>query len=246
MTREPVPPDTSTPTQVAAEPAARPHLWLVPQAPAPTLLAPADALVELDALLARPARDDHDLARLAALAAQVPGRRRAVVAALADASTGPALDALLTLTHVPGAPEALARALARGVTRRLPGGADAPAFLALDFRASRARPLPDLLRRAQLLAADPSGALELEVLRVDERPRYRLAFWAGRLPPRPRAALARACEPDLTHLHARLARLRGARLWLSGFCLPAEGPVSPALQAHLLAAFFTWAKGHDP
>ncbi|MFY0542324.1 hypothetical protein [Nannocystis pusilla] len=83
---------------------------------------------------------------------------------------------LLTLPQVPGALEAAARALARGLTRALPGSAAAPVFFALDFRGSRARPFPDLLRRAQLVAADPSGALRLDVLRVDGKPAYRLSF----------------------------------------------------------------------
>ncbi|WAS98247.1 hypothetical protein [Nannocystis punicea] len=219
-----------------------PHLWLVPAA---TDTGDADeALSELDVLLARGDTSDEAAARLIALAPRVPGRLRAVVAALAAVGTPVAVAGLLGLPQVPGALEAVARALAGGLTRALPGSAAAPVFLALDFRGSRARPFPDLLRRAQLVAADPSGAVRLDVLRVDGKPAYRLSFWPDTLPPRPRAALARACAADLALLHGRLARLRGTRLWLNGFCFADDGPVSVAAQGHLLAAWLTWSEGH--
>lgn len=248
---EPVPSDISLAAgPPLADPA--PHLWLVPPPLAPPAVEPHAALHELDALLARPTLDDRDIARLAALALLTPGRLRAVVAALAAVDSAAAVDALLTFPQVPGALEAVARALARGLTRALVPGASgeppvrAPVFLALDFRSSRARPFPDLLRRAQLLAATPGDAFRLDVLRVDARPAYRLSFWPDTLAPRPRAALARASLPDLALLHARLARVRGTRLWLSGFCLDAAGPVSPAAQSHLLRAWLTWSEGHAP
>lgn len=128
---------------------------------------------------------------------------------------------------------------------RKPGdpGPLAPVSLALEFRPSRARPFPDLLRRAQRLADDPSDALRLDALRVGDRVRYRLSFWPAELEPRPRAATARAAAPDLVLLHARLSRLRGTRLWLNGFALDSDGPVSPAAQAHLLRAWMTWSEG---
>lgn len=240
---EPVPSDIFAALDRAlAGPA--PRLWLVPPPVDPTRDA-TDALRELDDLLARPL-DDDDVARAMALVAHAPGRLRAVVAALAALATPAAILALLGAPQVPGALEAVARALARGLTRALPGSVAAPVFFALDFRGSRARPFPDLLRRAQLVAADPSGALRLDVLRVDGRPAYRLSFWPETLPPRPRAALARARVADLTLLHARLARLRGARLWLNGFCFADDGPVSVAAQGHLLAAWLTWCEGHVP
>lgn len=239
----PVPSDTLTAIERALQDPT-PHLWLVP--PAEPAADGAEALQELDALLARAELDDPAVARVMALVPHAPGRLRAVVAALAAAGTPMAIEALLALPRVPGALEAVARALARGLTRALPGPAAAPVFLALDFRGSRARPFPDLLRRAQLLAAEPSGAVRLDVLRVDGRSAYRLSFWPDTLPPRPRAALARPCGPDLALLHARLARLRGTRLWLSGFCLAADGPVSVAAQGHLLAAWLSWSEGHAP
>jgi len=217
-----------------------------PAAPAGDELQEADALRQLDDLLAAPALDDDAVARAVALVARVPGRLRTVVAALAAAGSPVAVAALLGLPQVPGALEAVARALARGLTRALPDSMATPVFFALDFRGSRARPFPDLLRRAQLLAADPSGALRLDVLRVDDRPAYRLSFWPDTLAPRPRAALARSCAADLALLHGRLARLRGTRLWLSGFCFDHEGPISVAAQGHLLRAWLTWSEGHAP
>jgi hypothetical protein len=225
-----------------------PELWLVPPPrPAPPI-APPEALAELDALLARPDLDDPALARLAVLAPQVPGRLRAVVAALAASDSPAALAALLTVPDAPGALPAACRLLHAGRARCLserPGetGPLAPISLALEFRPSRARPFPDLLRRAQRLAADPSGALRLDALRMGDRVRYRLSFWPAELEPRPRAALARAAAPDLVLLHARLSRLRGARLWLNGFALEDGGPVSPAAQAHLLRAWLAWSEG---
>lgn len=242
----PQPPAALAPPAPPASPAdADRHLWLVPPPSAARLPPPADALAELDALLARAPRDDADLARLAALAEHVPGRARDVVAALDAAGTGAALDALLGLARAPGAETALARAVARGVTRRMPGGAASPVFLALEFRSSRAAAFPALVRRAQHLAADPTGAVTLEVLRVDDRPRYRLAVWPERLDARARRALARH-GADLGHLHAHLLRLRGARLWLNGFCMPEGGPVPPPVQARLLGAFLTWLNRQDP
>lgn len=249
----PVPSDTSaspSPSDTSASPApsdisALPDLWLVPPPRPPVPLAPPEALAELDALLARPDLDDPAIARLAALAPQVPGRLRAVVATLAAADSPAALAALLALPDAPGALPAACRLLQLGRTRRLSSGPDglAPVCLALEFRPSRARPFPDLLRRAQRLAADPSGALRLDALRLGDRLRYRLSFWPAELEPRPRAALARAAAPDLVLLHARLARLRGARLWLSGFHFDDDGPVSPAAQAHLLRAWLAWSEG---
>lgn len=245
-------PDGHVPTDMSrdARVGPGPRLRLVP----PPVDDRAGALAELDALLARPDLDDAAVARLAALVPHVPGRQRPVVAALAALGTPAAVAALLELPHVPGALEAVSRALAGGLTRDLPpplgsapiaAPARAPVFLALDFRGSRARPFPDLLRRAQLLAADPGGALRLEVLRVGDRPAYRLSFWPETLAPRARAALARASAPDLALLHARLARLRGTRLWLNGFCLDPGGRVSPAAQSHLLSAWLARAEKGD-
>jgi hypothetical protein len=218
-----------------------------------------DALAELDALLAAPL-DDPACARLAELAPGVPGRLRAVTAALGAAASAAAVDALLALP--PGAPgqlDALVRGFARGVRRRLglhPVGSAAglaPAVLALEFRSSRARSFPDLIRRAQAIAAgDPAPptvaefeALDLHAPGAAPRRFYRLSFWADRAPRRA-AALLRAVHLDLTWLHARLVRLRGTRLWLAGWHFADDHPLGPAAQAHLLQAWLRWAEQEPP
>ena len=137
----PVPSDTLAALSRASDDPT-PHLWLVPAPAAPASDEPGedDALRRLDDLLAAPTLGDDDIARAVALVARVPGRLRAVVAALAAAGTPVAVAALLGLPQVPGALEAVARALTRGLTRALPGSTAAPVFLALEFRGSRARP----------------------------------------------------------------------------------------------------------
>lgn len=211
----------------------------------------AAALLELDALLAADPPADASCPRLAVLAARVPGRQRQVVAALARAGTSAAVDALLALPpEAPGALEAVHRLLAAGVRRDLSSGtgsnghvpADslAPPLLALEFRGSRARGFPDLVRRAQALAAGPGA--ELVALDVAGKRRYRLAFWPARVAPAALAAGLRAAHLDLVWLHARLARLQGTRLWLSGWCLDGAGPHGPAAQAHLLQGWLRWAE----
>lgn len=273
------------------------HLRLVPPPgagetrPAPPN-APADALAVLDELLADPAPlADDACARLAALAALVPGRQRAVTAALGQTATSAALDALLTLPAAPGALEALTRCLARGVVRRftplalvdadlarapqvgaaadIPGlrlpprrtpaplgradvpaaPIDAPRALALDFRSSRTRSFPELVRRAQAIAAQARGCAEFDALAVHGaggRHHYRLSFWTDRAPPAAVAAALRAVHLDLTWLHARLVRLRGTRLWLSGWSLADDHPIGPAAQAHLLQAWLRSAEQEPP
>lgn len=234
----------------------------IPAAPSPSP-SPPEALLALDALLA--AADpppDHVCGRLAALAAQVPGRSRQVAAALGRAATSAAVDALLTLAPTaPGVLEALLRCFAGGVRRDMtlgPGlpGHDprdsaqerppqlAPALLALDFRGSRASRFPELVRRAQALGQAPGATFE--ALDLDGKRRYRLAFWPGRAPPRALAAALRASHLDLVWLHARLGRLQGTRLWLSGWCFPNPGPHSPALQAHLLQAWLRFTEQDPP
>ena len=222
--------------------------------PTPTQSA-AEALLALDALLALsdpPA--DAVCARLAALAAQVPGRCRQVAAALGRAASSAAVDALLALPPAsPGVLEALHRCFAGGVRRdmslrtgpeeHVPAASEprlAPPLLALDFRGSRASRFPELVRRAQVLG-EASGAA-FEALDVDGKRRYRLAFWPERVPPRALARTLRASHLDLMWLHARLARLQGTRLWLGGWCFDGQGPHSPAIQAHLLQAWLQFAE----
>lgn len=123
---------------------------------------------------------------------------------------------------------------------------DAPRALALDFRSSRTRSFPELVRRAQAVAAQARGSAEFEALAVHAAPggrhHYRLSFWTDRASPAAVAAGLRAVHLDLTWLHARLVRLRGTRLWLSGWSFADDHPIGPAAQAHLLHAWLRWAE----
>jgi hypothetical protein len=199
-------------------------------------------------LLAGPL-DDPACLRLAALAAQVPGRQRAVAAALAQLASAGAVVALRGLPPAaPGVLDALLRCFSRGVGSPLhapvPGDIPVPGeapLLALDFRGSKARGFPDLVARGQAIAAR-SGAAEFAALVVDGRPHYRLTFWTGRATAAALAAQLRAAHLDLAWLHGRLARLRGSRLWLGGWRFDADDPLGPAAQAHLLQAWLRHAE----
>lgn len=290
---QPVPAD-SPPRPVPADSTPRPvpadslvlHLRLAPS-PTSAVVAPASALAELDALLARDL-DDPACARVTELAALVPGRLRAVTAALALAASPAAVIALRSLP--PGAPgqlDALLRCFGRGVARGSPVPTDShtppvpadsstppvptdssipavptdshtppvpadspippvPAdshavLLALDFRSSRARGFPDLVARAQTLAARGPAA-EFAALDVDGRRHYRLAYFTGRCSPAALATQLRAAHLDLGWLHARLLRLRGSRLWLGGWRFDSDDRLGPAAQGQLLQAWLRWAE----
>ncbi|MBK9755437.1 MAG: hypothetical protein IPO88_18395 [Nannocystis sp.] len=256
----PVPTDSPA-TPVPADSPATPvpadslvfHLRLAPP-PISAVVVPASALAELDALLARDhvGLDDLACARLAELAAVVPGRVRAVTAALARAASPAAVIALRNLpAGAPGQLDALLRCFSRGVARGSPVLADSPTspvladslavLLALDFRSSRARGFPDLVARAQALAARGPAA-EFAALDVDGRRHYRLAYHAGRCSPAALAAQLRAAHLDLVWLHARLLRLRGSRLWLGGWRFDSDDRLGPAAQGHLLQAWLRWAE----
>lgn len=193
------------------------------------LRSPAQALAEVDALLDGPL-GAAACARLAALTAEVPGRARAIASALAAAQSGGAVDALLSLPPTtPGVVEGVYQAIRVGVCRLL-GDTVAPEHLALEFRSSRSRAFPDLLARA--LAAFPA----LERLEVAGERWYRIALG----PEDDRRALRRRLgghTQDLLYLHGRLGRLRGTRLWLNGWCLPTDGPWTPAHQVHWIRAW---------
>jgi hypothetical protein len=192
--------------------------------------AATDALAELEACLAEPL-DATVCARLGELALRVPGRLRQVITRLAEARIGAAVDALLRFPPTtPGVVEGIYHALRLGITREI-GGRPCPEHLALEFRRSRARAFPELLAHAE--AAFPD---HFERLEIDGAPAYRLALWAG---PRRQALrdLLRAHGGDLLYLHGRLARLRGARLWLNGWCFASDGPWSAPRQVHLVRAW---------
>jgi hypothetical protein len=194
------------------------------------------ALAELDALLAGPGPlADLACTRLAALALQAPGRQRAVTAALARTASTAAIAALRGLpSATPGLLEALVACFTRGRPRLEPVPGDMPApLLALEFRGSRARGFPDLVARAQAIAATCPAA-EFAALDLDARRHYRLTFWPDRSPTAALAVQLRAAVPDLAWLHGRLVRLRGSRLWLAGWRFDADDPLGPAAQARLL------------
>ena len=246
-TDEPVPTDSPRP-RPPQDPADSPPLRLT-LAPPPIarVVAPAAALAELDELLARDL-DDPACARLAALAEQVPGRLRAITSALARVPSSAAILALRSLPPAaPGQLDALIRCFSHGVPRVAPVLADTspvPAdslLLALEFRSSRARGFPDLVARAQALAARGPAA-EFAALDVDTRRHYRLSYHAGRCPPAALEAQLRAAHLDLAWLHARLLRLRGSRLWLGGWRFDVDDPLGPAAQGHLLQAWLRWAE----
>jgi len=163
----------------------------------------------------------------------------------------------------PGAPgqlDALLRCFGRGVARYSPVPADSLAppvpadslappvpadspmvLLALDFRSSRARGFPDLVARAQALAARGPAA-EFAALDVDGRRHYRLAYHTARCPRPALTAQLHAAHQDLSWLHARLLRLRGSRLWLGGWRFDSDDHLGPAAQGHLLQAWLRWAE----
>lgn len=225
---------TPAPSLPPTAPAASSHAHGPHTAPA-AHAAPPDPLItlaELDALLqARSPLSGEACARLAALAAAIPGRRRRVAELLAREASPAAVDALLTFSPgEPGVLLAVHRALRAGVCRDL-AGRPSPAQLTLEFRPSRARAFPDLLARAAV-AFGPW----LEHLLVDGQLWYRLALWPGDDGPRLRRHLAGHGQ-DLLWLHGHLARLRGTRLWLNGWLFSPGSAWTPAHQVHLVHAW---------
>ncbi|MCB9702395.1 MAG: hypothetical protein H6711_10910 [Myxococcales bacterium] len=195
----------------------------------------SDALRELEVRLAAPL-DAATCARLVALARALPGRQRAIVAHLAGARRSPAIDALIELSPgLPGVVEGVYHALRLGLTREL-GERPAPEHLALEFRASRAHDFEGLLTHAE--AAFPE---HLERLEIDGKPWHRLALWG---PLEGRHGLRRVLLEhggDLVYLHRKLARLRGARLWLNGWRFESDGAWTVAHQVHLVQAWIDHA-----
>ena len=243
----PVPTDSPAPVPTDS-PTPPPALRLVSPSPVLEDSPPAPALVaELDALLAalalgRPL-DGPGHARLIALALRVPGRQRLVTAALGHLASPDAVLALRALPPTaPGVLDALRRCFAHGAAHPpVPEDSSPRPLVALDFRGSRARGFPDLVARAQAIAAR-SPAADLDPLDLDGRRHYRLTFWTGRGPAAALAAQLRAAHLDLVWLHGRLARLRGTRLWLGGWRFDADDPLGPAVQAHLLQAWLNHAE----
>jgi hypothetical protein len=181
----------------------------------------------------RPLRAD-ECEQLIADLPLVPGLLRRVVATLATQRDAAAVDALLALpAGAPGVIEALFAAFVAGARRRRPDGSEFPLLLALDFPRSRSPAFADLLARAQASFGDA-----FERLSIGGRACWRIVIAQGR---GTLAGRASAAAYDLVWLHERLARLRGSRLWLNGWCFTSDGPVRSAAQVHLVRAWLQWA-----
>jgi hypothetical protein len=199
------------------------------------------ALTEIDGMLALAGTGPLPPAgcrRLLELAPEVPGRTRQIVEVLARQCDAAAVDALLELPpHTPGIIEGVFAALRHGVARRGPDGREFPHMLALEFRSSPSRRFPSLLARAS--AAFGS---ELERIRVDARLHYRFALieQAVHGPGSSLRERAAPVELDVEQLHRDLARLRGVRLWLNGWCFDDHSKMAPRARTPLLRAWFEW------
>mgnify|MGYP007011841241 CR=1 FL=1 len=196
-----------------------------------------DALDELSGLLSkakRSALQAGECLRAVELVTLVPGWVGRVARVLSDQRDAGAVDALLGMpAHVPGVVEGLYGALSSGVTRPRRDGSPCRALLALDFRHSRARFFEEALERAHA-----SFDAAFEQLSVGGRPHYRVAIVEGRGTLAGRAA---AAAHDIVWLHGHLGRLRGTRLWLNGWCFPAEGRLKAPAQVHLVRGWLSWA-----
>lgn len=202
-----------------------------------------DRLAELDGLLALATTaplSATDCARVVALTEAAPGRKRKVVNALSHQRDAAAIDALLTLpAKTPGVVEAVFGALRDGVTREI-DGRPCPRMLALEFRASRSKRFPELLAHAEA-----GFGARLERLELGAQLHYRVSLFED---PPERARLrrdARAVELDLIHLHRDLARLKGTRLWLNGWCFEDGSALGPSRRGPLLRAWLDWALSSD-
>jgi hypothetical protein len=205
------------------------------------------ALTELDGILAlaRSGPLTHDACRrLIELTPEVPGRARRIVEALARQCDAMAVEALLEFPPAtPGVIEALFGALRHGVVRRAADGHEFPHMLALEFRSSTSRRFPGLLARAS--AAFGS---ELERIRIDGSLHYRFALIEPKTHEQGSSLRDRAApiELDVEQLHRDLARLRGVRLWLNGWCFDDHRNIAPRTRTPLLRAWFEWVSAAQP
>lgn len=188
-------------------------------------------------LLERAGRVPLDAAECLRLVEQIrlaPGLVRRAAHALSAQCDAASLEALLTLPPgVPGVVEGAYKAMHGGVVRIRHDATPSPAMLALDFRRSRAQGFAAVLTRAHAVFGDG-----LEALDVDGRRHYRVGLHEGRGTLAGRSAAAAA---DVQWLHAHLARLRGTRLWLNGWCFPSDGPLRAPVQVHLVRGWLSWA-----
>lgn len=199
----------------------------------------SEAVATVDRLLAEARRAPLNPAGCEALLGAVglvPGRQRAVVAALAAQRDAAAVDALLRLPpNVPGTVEGIFGAIASGVTRRRFDGSAGAYMLAIDFRRSRSKSFPALAARAHRVFGK-----DFERLDVGGDPRFRVGIFEG---PGTFAGRVAAKAQDIHWLHERLGKLKGTRLWINGWCLPMDGPWRAPIQTHLLRAWLSWAAG---
>lgn len=182
----------------------------------------------------RAALSAADCMRLVEQIRLAPGLLRRAAHALSAQCDAPALEALLTLPPgVPGVVEGAYKAMHGGVVRIRRDTTPYPAMLALDFRRSRSQSFQAVLGRAHAVFGEG-----LEALDVDGKRHYRVVLSEGRGTLAGRAAAAAA---DVQWLHARLSRLKGTRLWLNGWCFPADGPLRAPVQVHLVRGWLSWA-----
>lgn len=196
-----------------------------------------EALETLSRLLARASRHGlraDECQQAVEMLRLVPGYAGRVARALSDQRDAAAIDALLAMpATIPGVVEGIYGALSKGVVRRRRDGSPCRAMLALDFRHSRARSFDDALDRARTLFGSA-----FETLLIGHKAHYRFVIGQG---PGTLAGRAAAAAHDVLWLHGHLARLRGTRLWLNGWCFASDGPLRAPVQVHLVRGWLGWA-----
>lgn len=195
-----------------------------------------EAMSELGRLLDRGSKklNATQCERMVQLVQLVPGWVKRVAQLLSAQRSSAGAQSLQKLpAGVPGVVEGLHKALLQGLTRTRVDGSVAPPMLAIDFRHSRAKQFEELLSRAMGSFGDG-----LASFRVHGKLQYRCGLQATR---GTLAGQAAATAHELSWLHARLTKLRGTRLWLNGWCFPADGTFGAGAQTHLLQAWFSWA-----
>jgi hypothetical protein len=202
------------------------------------------ALEELAPLVARAGKRDlgpAECLRMVDLVQRVPGYIKRVAHALSAQRSAAGVEALRRMPPgVPGVVEGLYHAFAHGVARIRVDGTHAPPTLAIDFKPSRARGFDEIVERARAVFGDG-----FETFRVGGAIMHRFGLLGARGTLAGRAA---AIAHDMQWLHGKLSRWKGTRLWLNGWPFPCTtsptppgGPLSHAVQVHLVRAWLQWA-----
>ena len=195
------------------------------------------ALEELAPLVQRASTrrlDPADCLRMVDLVQRVPGYIKRVAHVLSAQRSAAAVEALRRMpAGVPGVVEGLHQAFAHGVARTRLDDTPAPPTIAIDFKRSRARGYDEIVDRARAVFGDG-----FETFRVAGAIVHRFGLHGAR---GTLAGRASAIAHDLQWLHAKLSRWKGTRLWLNGWSFSSEGPLSPAVQVHLVRAWLQWA-----